>query len=274
MSLLQKIKDNLNYSFYLVNGKKPWTRGYNVYKERQIKQILDSQEFNANLLKQNYGLRLDERVIEYPWLFSQLPKYSGYLLDAGSALNHSFLISREVLNSKHIFISTLAPETNYFSHRDISYVYEDLRSTCYKNDFFDWIVCISTLEHIGLDNTMLYTTDESKKESDFNSYLSAIKEFYRVLKIGGTLFLTVPFGKYVNHGWFQVFDSEMVDLVISTFSPTFVTEFYYQYENNGWQISSREKSKNATCFDIHKQKTYEPDFLAFSRAIVCLKLVK
>jgi hypothetical protein len=274
MNVLKSIKDNLNYIFFLINGKKPWSRGYSVYKERQIQKFLYRKEFDVNLLKRNYGLRLDERVVEYPWLFSQLPNCGGYLLDAGSALNHSFLLSSEILQSKHVFISTLAPESSCFWNKNISYIYEDLRETCYKDNFFDWVVCISTLEHIGLDNTMLYTNDESKRESDSNSYLLAIKEFYRVLKLGGTLFLTVPFGKHKNHGWFQVFNSEMLDSVISAFSPTVVSEFHYIYINDGWEVSSREKSRNATCFDIHQQKIYESDFLAFSRAVVCLKLVK
>jgi ubiquinone/menaquinone biosynthesis C-methylase UbiE len=42
---------------------------------------------------------------------------------------------------------------------NISYVYGDLRNTILKDQCFDEIVCISTLEHIGMDNTMLYTKD-------------------------------------------------------------------------------------------------------------------
>jgi SAM-dependent methyltransferase len=274
MDILKSIKDNLNYSLFLINGKKPWSRGYSVYKERQVQKVLDQKEFDVNLLKRNYGLRLDERVIEYPWLFSQLPDHGGYLLDAGSALNHKFLLSREILESKHIFISTLAPETNCFWRRSISYIYEDLRDTCYKDGFFDWVVCISTLEHIGLNNTMLYTSDELKNENSPDSYLKAVREYYRVLKKGGTLFLSFPFGKHVNHGWFQVFNNEMLDSVIATFSPDSITEFHYRYENNGWQVSSREDSQDATYFDINKQKKYDADYAAASRAIVCLKMVK
>jgi Methyltransferase domain len=273
-STMDKIKKIIKYNFFLINGKKPWSYGYDVYKEKEIDQIINQEKFNCVSLENNYGHRIDERVIEYPWLILELPKHSGNLLDAGSSLNHNFLLYRDKLKSKKIFISTLAPEINCFWYQGVSYTYEDLRDTCYRDNFFDWVACISTIEHIGLDNTMLYTSDESKKENNSSSYLSAIKEYYRVLKPDGTLFLTFPFGKHENHGWFQVFDDKMVDLVINTFSPKLVTEFYFQYKKNGWQVSSREQSKNATCFDIHKQKTYDSDFAAFSRAVVCLRLVK
>lgn len=273
MGLLQSFKDRFNHSLFLINGKKPWTRGYAVYKENQIKKIIDSQEFNTTCLSENYGFRIDERVVEYPWLFSQLPSCSGYLLDAGSALNHNFLLSQEILKSKNIFISTLAPEGIY-PRENVSYIYEDLRNTCYKNNFFDWVVCISTLEHIGLDNTMLYTDDKLKNENNPKSYLDAIKEYKRILTVGGTLYLTFPFGKHINHGWFQIFNEDMLDSVIETFSPTKLSEFHYRYETDGWKVSSRADSKNATYFDINKQKQYDPDYAAASRAVVCLTMVK
>ena len=99
-------------------------------------------------------------------------------------------------------------------------------------------------------------------------------ELKRVLKPGGTLYLSMPFGQHVNHGWFQIFDSQMVDAVIEQFAPTRTTEFIYQYLPEGWTLSTREAAKDATYFDIHKNKTYDADYAAASRAIVCLELVK
>ncbi|MCT7983613.1 class I SAM-dependent methyltransferase [Laspinema sp. A4] len=274
MKFLRPIKDSINYAWFLLRGKKPWIRGYEVYKRREIMRVLASGKFEANELEDNYGLRLDERVLEYPWLFSRLPKNPGKLLDAGSALNHEFLLSHHHLKNKQTFISTLAPEQVCFWKQKISYVYEDLRETCYRDNYFDWIASISTIEHIGLDNNFLYTQDILKKENQKDAYLIAIKEYNRILKPGGTLYLTFPFGRTKNHGWFQVFDSPMLDKVIETFAPTSITEFHFRYDADGWKPSSREASKNATYFDIHQQKTYEPDYAAASRAIVCLEMVK
>lgn len=274
MKPLQPIVDRLSRFVFYINGKKPWSFGYNSYKWKTIEKYLDSNSFNDGNLINNYGFRIDERIIEYPWLFSRLPKNEGNLLDAGSILNYELILNQPSLQSKKIFISTLAPEGNCFWQRSVSYIFEDLRNCCYRDNFFDWVICISTAEHIGLDNTLLYTDDLTKREDNPNTYLNAISEFYRILKPGGHLYLTLPFGEKINRGWFQVYDGHMIDELIAVFKPSLVTETHFRYLPDGWEKSDRELSKNATCFDIHQQTDYEPDYAAFSRGIVCLELKK
>ncbi len=259
---------------FILNGKKPWSFGYNVYKETHIKRVIAEKRFDIKKLYSGYGYRIDERIIEYPWFLSRLPLGKGKMLDAGSTLNKNYIITNKAIAEKELFISTLAPEADCFWRKGINYVYQDLRDTCYRDNFFDWIVSISTIEHIGLDNTFLYTNDKTKNESNPNSYLLAIKEFHRLLRPGGVLFLTLPFGKYKNHGWFQVFDGKMLDNLIEAFSPASYSEYHFKYESDGWLLSTREASKDATCFDIHFQKEYDEDFAAFSRGLICLEMVK
>jgi SAM-dependent methyltransferase len=253
---------------------KPWSRGYSEYKALGIQKVLSQGSFSADKLEHGYGFRLDERIVEYPWFLSRLPNSSGRLLDAGSVLNFDYILEQNKLESKNIFISTLAPEPFCYWYKRVSYVYEDLRNSGFRDEHFDWIASLSTIEHIGLDNTMLYTSEESKNENFGASCLDAVREYKRMLKPGGVLYLSFPFGQHGNYGWFQIFDSKMLDEVISTFSPNSYTEFHYRYEPDGWTTSSRDLSKHATYFDIHKQKGYDPDFAAASRAIVCLELVK
>lgn len=274
IKLLRYIYMKVACTLFNLNGKKPWSLGYQAYKEVNIQNTILAGSFDTKKLAPGYGFRIDERIIEYPWLFSRLPLGNGRLLDAGSILNFNFIKSQKALSNKKIFISTLAPEDNCFWKDGISYVYEDLRETCYRDNYFDWVVSLSTVEHIGLDNTILYTADGSKKENRPSSYLGAIKEFYRILKPGGVLYLSVPYGKYKNHNWFQVFNEEMIGRLIDTFSPASFNEFYFKYESEGWRVSTKEGVKDATCFDMHFQKIYDPDYAAFSRGIVCLEMVK
>jgi hypothetical protein len=275
--MLKRLKETikeLSIIVFLSRGKKPWTYGYNEYKWKTIANYLKNDTFNGGNLVTGYGFRLDDRIIEYPWLLARLPKEEGILLDAGSTLNFEPILDHPSIQSKKLFISTLAPEQNCFWSRGISYIFEDLRNCCYKDDFFDWIACISTAEHIGLDNNLLYTSDLSKKENNYQSHLIAIKEFYRILKPGGILYLTLPFGLKINRGWFQVYNGDMIDEIITIFSPSSVNEEHFSYVPSGWEKSSRELSKDATCFDIHHEKEYGPDFAAFARGIVCLELIK
>jgi hypothetical protein len=274
MPYLRPVYNYAAYMYHVTTGKRPWSLGYVPYRERQVEKVLKKGEFDPDNPGHGYGLRLDERAVEYPWLFSRLPGGSGRLLDAGSALNHGFLLSRDVLSGKKVFISTLSPEPQAFWKRGISYVFEDLRETCFRDGYFDWVVSLSTVEHIGLDNTLLYTSDGSKREDLPDAYLTAIKEYHRVLRDGGTLYVTFPFGAYKHHRWFQVFNGAMIDRLVEVFSPSTVKEWVFKYERTGWKPSTREDAGNARCFDITVEKKRKRNYPAFSEAVACLELTK
>src|ERR1700756_4062168 len=146
-ALLRKIKSVL----FDLGARNAGSRLYAPHKVSELRRMLELP-FNAHNLPPGFGHKLDERLVEYPWLFSRLPDGSGELLDAGSVLNHDFILSHERLVGKKITIMTLAPEGRSFWDRGINYVYGDLRQTYFRDDYFDYIVCVSTLEHIGLDN--------------------------------------------------------------------------------------------------------------------------
>ena len=132
MSLVRRLK----YLVYLARGKKPFTTGYGVYKGKRIAEVLAAGSFDGKQLPPDYGVRLDERIVEYPWLFSRLPVESGKLMDAGSALNFDYILAQPSIQTKQIFISTLAPETKrQLARPNVSYVHEDLRETCFKDNY-------------------------------------------------------------------------------------------------------------------------------------------
>lgn len=259
---------------FRAKGCLPWTLGYEEYKWSTIAKVLNEGNFDATIGTERYGYRIDERVVEYPWLFSRLPACGGLLLDAGSALNHEMLVNHPIMREKKVFISTLAPEGVAYWQLGISYVYEDLRNTCFREEFFDWVCCISTIEHVGMNNTMLYTKDASKAEKATKDYLVFLNACKKCLKPGGTLFMSFPYGGYKDHGWFQVFDAAMIDGLVQCFHPSRYEEAIFQYKDDRWCRSSRDAAKDATCFDIHFQKNYDSDYAAFSRGIACLELVK
>jgi hypothetical protein len=71
-----------------------------------------------------------------------------------------------------------------------------------------------------------------------------------------------------------VFDADMVDKLIVRFKPKTCEETIFYYSNDRWHVSTRKDAEEAACFDINVQKKYEPDYLAFSRSVACLELVK
>ena len=106
---LQATSGKLKLAWFLVSGKRPFSTGYGAYKEEHVRGVLDRGEFHPGKLPDGYGVDLDERIIEYPWLLSHLPSGPGLLLDAGSALNFRFLLDLPALAAKTVHICTWHP---------------------------------------------------------------------------------------------------------------------------------------------------------------------
>jgi len=257
-------------------GHRPWKHGYLDYRQNYLLNTLDNRElfllFETNkALPKGYGWRLDERVVEYPWVLSRLSVQENLLLDAGSTLNNAFLLKLPLMQRKRIVICTLAPE-GMVSQANVSYFYGDLRHTILKDGSFDEIVCISTLEHIGLNNSLVYTHNPQHGEYQPYGYREALLEFRRLLAPGGQLFLTVPYGKHKNFGWYQQFDQELLDDAIRVFDGIVRDRAYYRYTPEGWVLSSSNECANCEYFDIRTQPNYDPDYAAAARAVACLQL--
>jgi SAM-dependent methyltransferase len=273
-SLIHRVKWLLDGAASPVFGlrPRPFSPGYQTVKRRLITAAIDGGIVrDGQDLPAGYGIALDERVVEYPWLFGQLTQV-GKMLDAGSSLNHDFLLERAPLRGADLTIMTLAPEKRCYWYNGYSYVFGDLRKTIFADRTFDTIVSISTIEHIGLDNTMLYTGNPADAEHDENGFVPAVKEFKRILKPGGSCFISFPFGKRANLGWYQVFDVEMVQRVVAAFGPSSHRIDYFGYTASGWSRGGADALANATVYDVHTGRGWEADRAASSRAVACLRL--
>ena len=166
----------------------------------------------------SFGIGRDERCVEYPWVISQLPPGPGLVLDAGSALNQDYIISHSSLSSKTLHILTLGPEEACFWRKGISYIYADLRNTPLKDEFYDTVVSVSTIEHIGFDNTE-YLPDDRYRENRPTDFVVAMREMRRVLRPGGTLLVTMPYGISRPLKTAQVFDASILRMAIEAFEP-------------------------------------------------------
>jgi hypothetical protein len=273
---------------YWKNGQVPWSPGYSYAKERFIRGVLVNQEilerFRSGKLPEQFGVGLDERCVEYAWLFSQLHAEPEIMLDAGSTLNYAFILDQPLFQKKKLTVLTLAPECNCFWNKGISYLYDDLRTLPIQDHNYDTIVCLSTLEHVGCDNSF-YKKNEAAPEQRPDDFVLAMQALNRVLKPGGALFLSVPFGAYRYFGSFQQFDRQLLSRAIAAFGKASeVTETFYRYDVNGWQTASATEC--AACEYVgwvadvwlHRQwpkpLPVEPDRAAAARAVACLRFRK
>jgi len=261
--------------FYRLFGRRPWSFGYYTTKKRAIEDAIDQNAVSPGVeLISDFGVAIDERVVEYAWLVGHLRDRheGGRILDAGSTLNHDFILERLPLKGAELTIMTLAPEKRCQWYDGYSYVFGDLRKTLFADNVFDEIVSISTIEHIGLDNTLLYTSDRNRAENSEGDFLSAVQEFKRLLKPDGVCYITFPFGKRENLGWYQVFDDAMVDQLLRRFAPSAYTIEYFRYSETGWRRACLDEVKEATTFDVHSGRGWNQDRAASARAIACLRL--
>lgn len=267
---------NLFIFLYKLNKCRPWSTGYSFYKFTYIKNMVEKElhYFEKGALPEGYGTGLDERVVEYPWVFSRLKKEGRVILDAGSSLNHWDILSLSCLQERTIYLTTLFYEGQHGNKKNVIYRYEDLRKLSFPDEYFDAVVCISTLEHVGMDNTCLYGADERKKENAPAAYLQAVQELKRALKKGGTLYLTMPYGAYKNYQWFQIFDAEMVGKLKKEFSPAQISETYFKYEDKQWNYSDAPSCQRAYYSDIHEKQVIPVDCLAAAQSVICLEMVK
>lgn len=205
-----------------------------------------------------YGIGMDERVIELPLAIDIIRREQGvYVLDAGAALNLPFLKQHQLLSECNVIHLTQSGynELPLFEGSQYSYVFGDLRTLLFNDNLFDYVICISTLEHIGMDNSRYGGT----LESDPDSYLTALREMYRVLKPTGVLMITVPFGAYVHHGWFQVFSYRHIQEMLRVLGMPEHEMRIYKYEDGWFELIEITQKEHA---DRHVIPSYSVDQIA------------
>jgi SAM-dependent methyltransferase len=190
------------------------------------------------LLPRRLGHRLPERVVEI--LLARRTYRPGLrVLDIGHA--NIMECHRRLLASlprpRHltgIDIADPVYETGRYYERSLK---GDMASSGLPDSSFDLIWCISTLEHIGMDNsgyTPVFTTGEHRAAQ-------AVREMVRLLAPGGTLLLTVPFGRYEDFGWYINYDAVRWKAVLDPIRKSAaVHELYFRHGPDGWSSAPAE----------------------------------
>jgi SAM-dependent methyltransferase len=134
----------------------------------------------------------DERVIEIPWTLS---RYRGepHVLDVGfaNAIPVYLRALREAVPGEVVGVDLAEADVP-----GIRGIVADLRDLPFEVGSFDVVFCISTVEHVGADNTRYGTG------SGGGGIEAALAELSRVLGEHGRLLITVPCGPEEDLGWY------------------------------------------------------------------------
>lgn len=171
-----------------------------------------------------------ERVLELPLAFDtarQAPR--GFILDAGCGLSSSLTADSDVTSLVQV---TAGWRFTPIRGRAVT---GDLRALPFRDSSFPCVLCLSTLEHVGMNNAkygMLW--DHS------GGMIEAARELWRVLAPGGSLMVSVPYGVPEDRGWYRVIGREELHGLIACWPGSSVVR-YTRRVNGGWTASDGEE---------------------------------
>ena len=170
----------------------------------------------------------DERVVEIPWVLSRL-RAGGRVLEVGYAFAEAAYLGGLLRAGVELVGADLAA-------RDVDgmeTVEADVRGLPFPDHSFDQVLLVSTLEHIGADNTVYGLV----VESDGVARLAALRELRRVLQRDGSLLVTVPLGEPGDHGWFRQEDQDGWTELFGR-ADLFIEEMEaYELQPEGWRAA-------------------------------------
>lgn len=157
-----------------------------------------------------------ERVIEVPWALMQLPQ-TGVILDVGSC--HATYLN--VISQPDRELHCLdTDDCSADMPNDVVFHHESIIGNTLPRTFFDAVLCISTIEHIGLPcygQTPFTYGDEL-----------AVTEIWSLLKPGAPLIATLPAGQSKVMSWYRQYTPTALHQLFQNFD----AEFYYWAFNN------------------------------------------
>lgn len=171
---------------------------------------------------------LNERVIEYPYVFSQLSRYPGIksVLDIGSAFS-LLPIQLATLGYQVTGLDIIDSGDTY--HPNFVQIVSDLFDNKLPDNSFDAVISVSTIEHMGFG----VFGDKVIPDAD----VRAFEIVHRLLKPGGVAIITVPVVDTTNP-WHQkttYFSKERITLVTRLFQ---VLEHRLLTRKSHWQTDA------------------------------------
>jgi hypothetical protein len=220
---------------------------------------------------------IDERVVEYAWLFERmaaLKTANARVLDAGSVLNYPRVLSAWRRQSMpHVSIVTLKYEGWADPSDDVRYEFADLRELPYRDEWFSHTLSLSTLEHVGLDNTIYGAKAEAS--TDANAEVGrALSEIRRVTAKGGTLLVSVPYGAKSNRGWFRIFDAADLETFTKAGGWANATVRIFRATRDGWRESAAGDAATAGYNEPRGGQQSAPAWVFGAEAVALVELTR
>ncbi|MGH9976484.1 MAG: class I SAM-dependent methyltransferase [Nitrososphaeraceae archaeon] len=206
-----------------------------------------------------------DRHAEYDFVLRNLLSLDikAKILDVGcSSLAFSSKISKFSRNRSEIIGIDLINEVDSLG---FPLAIMDAMNMGFKDRSFDQVICLSAMEHIGLDNDGVGANHKDLNHR-INGDALAMKEIWRVLKDKGTLILTVPYGRLIiKQQGYRVYHKESLSILTNMFLA--VKKEFYGLRKGKWTKCNELEANNSTLLEYSSQKFH-------SDMISCLLLEK
>jgi SAM-dependent methyltransferase len=181
-----------------------------------------------------------ERLVEYEFVARNLvsSKKQATILDIGSGSSLLAKAIGELGKGKWQVFRIDIAESNCDARMDA-------RMTGFRKEVFSQVICISTIEHIGIG----INSGDDDEEGD----LKTVKEILRILKKGGSAIISVPYGKIKKLNY-RVYDRHALSRLVAVdneeFSVAAKKEFYC-YDAGKWKRCSQSTADRNIADDVH-----------------------
>ena len=165
--------------------------------------VARSRGIDPELLLGHEQARAGERLVEYPFALKTLLEAAGEqkisLLDVGCALNNPAVADYLSDITDCIWFLNPSVET-LLVPPPVAYVVSDIRDAPLPDHLkWDFVTCLSVLEHVGMDNTR-YGGGPAEFEGECrNPHRYAIEAALAILRLvapGGSFLFSVPYGVF------------------------------------------------------------------------------
>jgi SAM-dependent methyltransferase len=224
-----------------------------ILSRRIFREYLRAMRINRRsdlrsvVLPANYGIGMPERVVEI--LLARL-SISGprlKVLDVGhaNAMKCHLKMIRDLPRTDMTGIDIAMPCFNFSKYYNNS-LQDDVMSCALPDNSFDLIWIISTLEHIGMDNSGYsnYFMIES------GAAVRVLQNMLRVVVPKGNILITVPYGEYKDFGWQINYDYERLQALVRTVNGLAdVDQMYFAHTLSGWNRTDPDTLEHVKYYD-------------------------
>jgi len=208
-------------------------------------------------LRTSYSSRDDsERCVEIPWCAASVLSTRGFWLDVGFAHAESRYWETIFERGSPLFrydmgIDFSSPKMSVPLARliEADLISDDLSSL----PRFNLVTCISTIEHVGCDN-ITYNSGSKRMKDPFEVQKKVFLKLAELLVGGGQLLVSVPFGKFEDHGWFLQYDDKMFHAIEDLMRENgliLTSTLFYCWTEEGWKEAKISQVNEAEYSNVH-----------------------